>query len=319
MNLIFLLIATTQYLTKAQIRAAISDYREAGTDQAFDRMFERDKEELRDLGISIEVGSHEAFFEDHEGYRIPRDAAEMDDIELSREEAAVVGLASQVWQHSGLASGSGNALLKLKSAGIDIDTSIMRMAEPRLSTDEPAFDTVWDAATRLVQISFDYARPGQAATKRQLQPWGMLSWRDRWYVIGFDLDREAPRVFRVSRIQGEVKTKGKPGSYEVPEGTDLRALASTLFPPARSEPAVLRVSSGRGQTLRRAATEVVAVDDDIDQISVPYGSSWDLAAEIASYGHDVFVVSPPDLRASVIARLRLAATGELSPLGDDDE
>lgn len=314
MNLIFLLLASRSYLTKAQIRSSIGDYREAKSDAAFDRMFERDKEELRELGVQVEVGSHDPLFGDNEGYRIPRDSAELGDIELTREEAAVIGLATQVWQHAGLASGSSAALLKLKSIGVDVDTSILRAPEPRLSTAEPAFDAVWDATTRRMPITFDYARPGQSSSTRRVQPWGIVSWRDRWYVTGYDLDREAPRVFRVSRIAGDVKPAGSAGSYDVPEGTDVKRVASSLFPPPRDEPAIVQVRRDRCQSLRRAATSVESVSDQFDQLTVPYGATYELAGEIASYGPDAIVISPPELRDRVVSQLQRAASGELNPV-----
>jgi proteasome accessory factor B len=95
MNLIFALLVSRQYLTKDQIRESIADYRES-TPQAFDRKFERDKEELRELGINVETGQNDKYFSDEPGYRIRRDEAELPDLELTREEAAVIGLATQV-------------------------------------------------------------------------------------------------------------------------------------------------------------------------------------------------------------------------------
>ena len=86
-----------------------------------------------------------------------------------------------------------------------------------------------------------------------MQPWGIISWHDRWYLGGFDLDREAPRIFRLSRVQGDVETTGEPGSYEVPEGTDMTKVAAALFPAKPDSLAVLRVRAGRGQSLRRLA------------------------------------------------------------------
>src|SRR5215208_6944391 len=147
MNLIFALLVSRQYLTKDQILESIADYRDS-TPQAFDRKFERDKEELPDL-------------------------------ELTREEAAVIGLATQVWEHAGLASESTTALVKLKAIGVDVDTSVLRMAEPKLSTDEPSFDSMWEAVTRRIPVSFVYARPGSEPMERHLQPWGIISWHDR--------------------------------------------------------------------------------------------------------------------------------------------
>ena len=133
MNLIFALLVSKQFLTKVQIRDAIADYREAPSPDAFDRMFERDKEELRELGIPVETGENDAYFDDEPGYRIRRDEAELPDLELTREEAAVIGLATQVWEHAGLANDSTTALMKLKAIGVDVDTTVLRMAEPKLS------------------------------------------------------------------------------------------------------------------------------------------------------------------------------------------
>lgn len=311
MNLIFLLLVSRQFLTKVQIRQSIGDYREATTAAAFDRMFERDKEDLRELGIHVEIGSHDPFFGDEQGYRIPRDTAELPDLELTREEAAVVGLATQVWEHAGLATESTTALVKLKSIGVDVDTSVLRMAEPRLSTDEPAFDAMWDAATRRVPIAFVYARPGQESMQRHLQPWGIVSWRDRWYVGGLDLDRQAPRLFRVSRVVGEVEPTGPPGAFQIPEGTDMRQVARSLFEPESAQVAVVLLRRGRGQSLRRGAAQVQRRDDDFDEVELTFHSPHQLAAEIASYGADAVAVSPPEVRRAVVDLLRAAVTGTI--------
>ncbi len=77
-NLVLCLLSTRQYLTAERIRATVPGYAEAPTDEAFFRMFERDKAELRELGIPLETGRHSAF-EPADGYRIPRQ-----DYELAR-------------------------------------------------------------------------------------------------------------------------------------------------------------------------------------------------------------------------------------------
>lgn len=310
MNLIFALLVSRQYLTKEQIRESIADYRES-TPAAFDRKFERDKEELRELGINVETGSIDKYFNDEPGYRIRRDEAELPDLELTREEAAVIGLATQVWEHAGLASQSTTALVKLKAIGVDVDTSVLRMAEPKLSTDEPSFDAMWEAATRRIPVTFAYARPNVEPMMRHLQPWGIVSWRDRWYVGGFDLDRQEQRVFRLSRVIGEVEMAGEPGSYVIPDGVDMKELARALFPPPPEEAAVLHVRTGRGQSLRRLAEVVTPLGNGLDEVKLRYSSPWELASEAASYGPDVIVISPPDVRSAVITRLRAAVSGSL--------
>ncbi|MRK01811.1 helix-turn-helix transcriptional regulator [Aeromicrobium yanjiei] len=310
MNLIFALLVSRQYLTKDQIRESIADYRDS-TPQAFDRKFERDKEELRELGINVEMGSIDKYFNDEPGYRIRRDEAELPDLELTREEAAVIGLATQVWEHAGLASESTTALVKLKAIGVDVDTSVLRMAEPKLSADEPSFDVMWDAVTRRIPVTFAYARPNQEPMQRHLEPWGIISWHDRWYVGGLDLDRGEPRIFRLSRVIGDVETQGPAGSYDIPEGTDMKDLARALFPPDPVEAAVLRMRKGRGQSLRRLAEKVTPIDEDHDEVEVRYSSRWELAAEVASYGPDVVALSPPEVREAVVQRLRAAVSGTL--------
>jgi proteasome accessory factor B len=259
------------------------------------------------------MGQNDKYFNDEPGYRIRRDEAELPDLELTREEAAVIGLATQVWEHAGLASESTTALVKLKSIGVDVDTSVLRMAEPKLSTDEPSFDAMWDAVTRRVPVAFVYARPGQEPMERHLQPWGIVSWHDRWYVGGFDLDRGESRIFRLSRVIGEVSTEGEPGSYDIPEGTDMKTIARTLFPPPPAEAAVLHIRAGRGQALRRLAEKVTPLGNGIDKVEIRYSSRWELASEVASHGPDVVVVSPADVRETVVQRLRAAVNGQLDP------
>ena len=116
LNLLILLLVSRSFVTKDRIRDVIDDYRR-GSDEAFEKMFERDKDELRSLGIPIEVGHLDAFFEDEVGYRIKRDAFELPQVELEPDEAAVVGLAARVWQHAGLADATSQALLKLQGGG----------------------------------------------------------------------------------------------------------------------------------------------------------------------------------------------------------
>lgn len=305
MNLIFTLLSTRQFLSKEQIRQSIADYRDS-TQAAFERKFERDKEELRELGITVEMGSNDKFFEDEPGYRIPRDQAELPELDLTREEAAVVGLAAQVWEHSSLAGESTTALVKLKTAGVQVDPEGLRMAEPRIATTEPAFESMWEATTRRVPVTFTYEAPGRDAMLRHLQPWRMISWRGRWYVGGHDLDRGATRVFRLSRITDDVVHDGRPGSYEIPADADVASLARSLFPAEPDRSAVLLLRTGRAQSLRRTATTVVPEGDGFDRVEVPYSSTRDFASEIASYGPDVVAVEPAELRDLVVQRLEAA-------------
>jgi proteasome accessory factor B len=133
-------------------------------------------------------------------------------------------------------------------------------------------------------------------------------------VGGFDLDRQAPRLFRVSRVVGDVEPIGPAGDYEVPEGTDMRKVARSLFEPEPEQTALLRVRPGRGQSLRREAVRVEPADD-FDTVEVRFHSARRLAAEIASYGTDVVAVSPSEVRSAVIEHLNAAIDGSLGAIG----
>lgn len=308
MNLVIALLVTRQFLSKDQIRDSVAGYRRESADESsFDRMFERDKKELRELGITIETGSNDAFFDDEAGYRIRRDEFELADIHFTSEEAAVVGLAAQVWQHAGLAGESSSALLKLKAAGVVVDTNDLSLVEPYLSANEPSFDEMWKAATRRIPIRFTYERPGRTPEERFVQPWGVLSWRGRWYMVGFDIDRNDKRVFRLSRVEGDVVPSGPAGSYETPAQLDLNAIAAAMLPQPATEDAVIHVRRDRCQDLRRKAESVSTLDEQWDAIAVKYAAVAELAAEIASFGPDAVAISPPAVRSRVVDLLHVAS------------
>jgi proteasome accessory factor B len=274
-------------------------------------MFERDKEELRSLGIPIEVGFVDRAFEDEPGYRIERSAFELPDIDLTPEEAAVIGLAARVWQHAGLAAATSDALVKLKAAGVTVDRAALNVVQPQLTAEEPAFEPLWDATRTRTPVRFAYRTSSAAtATTRHLQPWGVVSSRGRWYVVGLDTDRGGPRVFRLSRVQGDVAPDGPAGSFEVPAGTDLRAVARELAPPAADRTAELLVRQGAGQGLRRHAqpsADASGAPEGWDRLTATYGATDAFADEVLGYGADAVVLSPQDVRESVVRRLREAA------------
>lgn len=303
MNLVIALLVTPHYLSKDRIRQVVDGYR-GQTDEAFDRMFERDKDDLRDIGVQIELGTFERGFGDDLGYRIVRDEFEMPELVLEPDEAAVLGLAARVWQHARLASQTSSALLKLRAAGLEVDPDALSTLDPRLAASEAAFEPLWDAVVTRTPVEFSYRRPGAEASSRAVEPWSVLSWHGHWYLAAHDRGRGEPRMFRVSRIDGAVSAAGSPGEYDIPADIDVKAMAMSLFPPPPSAAASVRVRAGTALALRRRATRSRPADAGWDEIDVPYGSISELAAEIASFGADAVATAPPELRDRVVAHLR---------------
>lgn len=312
MNLLIMLLVQRHYVPKERIRSILYP---GSSDEAFEKMFERDKDELRSLGVPIEVGQIDAYFDDEPGYRIRPDQLTLPDIDLTPDEASVIGLATRVWQHARLAEATTGAVRKLSALGVPVDTSALDIVEPRLAAEEPAFDLFWEAVQERHAVEFEYRRSGSTeVATRHLQPWGVGRWSGRWYVVGLDTDRGEERVFRLSRVQGEARKTGEPAAYDVPPGTDVSALGRRLAPAPVRQVATLLVRQGSGHLLRRGAdaveTDVTGPDDRTrwDRVRVSR-AGWGLDDEVLGLGADVVVEEPEDLRERVVGRLREALRG----------
>jgi proteasome accessory factor B len=304
-NLVICLLSTRQFLSAERIRDAVPGYEAAdgskSTDEAFKRMFERDKAELRDLGIPLETG-HNSSFDTEDGYRIRRRDYELPPIEFDPAEAAAVGLAARLWQSATLGEAARQALIKLRAAGTEIRAAEAPGAMPQLDASDPSLPLLIDAARTATVVRFDYVKAGeQEPQRRTLEPWGVLSRRRRWYVAGFDRDRGEPRSFRLSRITGPVELVGSPGAFARPEHVDLAELVAGRRPD-EGRLARVRVTGNRAGQLRRLAES----EDDgvltIRMIDTDY-----LARVVAGAGTAAQALEPPDLVDAVVGRLRAAA------------
>ncbi len=310
LNLVICLLATRRPLSAEHIRQAVPGY-DAANDEAFQRMFERDKNELREIGIPIEVQKDP--WEEDPGYRIVRQAYELPEITLEPDEAAVVGLAAQVWQRASLAEAASGALLKLRAGGVETDEAggmLGGALELRVDTRDPAFPALWEAVRDRRAVRFPYrAAASESVLTRTVEPWGVVSRRGRWYVVGHDRDRGAARVFRLSRISGPVVPVGRPGTVVVPEGVDITSMVGYRDDMTVQErTALIRVREGTCQGLRQVAKAVRQGQDGWDELDVDFTDSERLAGWVVGFAADAEVVGPPDAREAVICRLKGALT-----------
>ena len=314
MNLVIALLSTRTFITADRIREIVSGYSEDANDEAFSRMFERDKNELRDLGIPLETG-RVSLTNPVEGYRISREAYALPAVKLTADEAAAVAVATQLWESPELITATQGAVLKLRAAGIDIeagdaDIAITSTAAlPGLRGSEEVLGMLLSAIDSGHVVQFPHRRSRtEPYVLRTVEPWGVVTDRGRWYLVGHDRDRDAVRTFRLSRIGAEVTPIGEPGAVSRPEGLDLREIVDRVvgaWPVAGQ--ATVWVADGRATTLRRRATAGSArtlgrrageeLTLDIDMFDR-------LAREIASYGADAVVFEPASLRQDVISRLK---------------
>lgn len=319
MNLVIALLSTRGYITAEKVRSSVAGYADSRTEEAFSRMFERDKSELRDLGIPLETGKVSSF-EPTEGYRINRDAYALPDVELTPDEAAAVAVATQLWESPELATAVQGALLKLRAAGVDVDpdapVAITSPAGlPGLRGSEDTLGILLSAIDSGQAVQFPHrSSRAEPYTLRTVEPWGVVTGKGRWYLVGHDRDRDATRTFRLSRIGAEVTPIGPVGAVTRPDGVDLRALVADAVATVTDAPtgvqATVWVAEQRATALRRAGRslgprELAGRPGDV--IELDLGSTDRLAREIAGYGADAVVLEPPALREDVLARLRSQA------------
>jgi len=321
LNLVIALVNSPRYRTALWIRDKVAGYSDAPNDEAFFRTFERDKQELRELGIPVQTPPT-----GEDGYRIPPVDFALPAMSFTPAEAAALALAGRLWETTALGTAGSGALRKIRDAvesearppGADITADTL--LQPRVRTGDPAFAPLYAAVRARRAVTFDYRKnTTEPPTARRLQPWGLVSFRGRWYVIGYDEERGERRTFRLSRIAGQVKAVGRAGAVTPPDDIDLLAeVAASIEVPA-DRTATVRIRPGSAAGVRRTALAAVESADPPgwDRVTIPLGSLWDTARRIAAHGPNVFVEEPADLRDATVHLLRgsLGRVGSTSNSG----
>ncbi len=315
-NLVVALMATEQGLTKDTILTSVSGYREqseAGAKKdALEKMFERDKENLRALGVPIETIGDYADPDDlrEARYRVPTAEYELPaDITFTPAELAVLNLAGGVWSESSMSADARGGLRKIRALGNEVDAPIIGYS-PRINLREPAFSPLQRAIEQGRVAEFDYLKGGDdTAHTRRIQPLALLEYEGRWHVYGFDLTQDAERTFLLSRIVSDVRLTRDTFDLALRDGAGDKALRG-LRDVAERQHALLEVAPGTEAALRLHRRAIPAEQG----IHVPYVDGHVFADELASYGPEVRVVEPAQLRDEVIARLErtLAVHGGVS-------
>jgi proteasome accessory factor B len=311
LNLILALKSARRPVSKQRLRESLDDYRRAPSDEAFDRMFERDKDDLREMGIPIRTAVIDVLFDDEVGYRIDSSEATLPEISFEPDEMVALALAARAWSNASISGSAAAALRKLRLAGVEIDEAIPAGVEPRIRTREPAFGSVHAAVLARQPITFEYRRADGATGTRHVQPWALKNWQGRWYLTAFDLDRAEERAFRLGRFVGPARKKGKSGTYEVP-ADHVPSVAVHSEPEELAGTAVVRVRRGTGHSLRRRSLHEASAGPDWLELEVPWVRGV-TERDVTALGADALAVSPPELVDRV--RATLAGTARAHEVG----
>ena len=296
-NLTIALLATKRYLTKSEIFRTVEGYE--GSAETKERMFERDKDDLRTLGITIDVGSFDPLFADEAGYRIKAENYQLDLGEITPTEISLLSLAADAWQGAAFADAAQSAILKLSSFGVPADPIDIPGLSPKLSNSSADLETVTTAIGTSDLLVFNYLSTELVPEERTITPFALSNKSGFWYVSGVDHAVQEVRTFRLDRVHGVIAIRKNKEVFEFPtdfEIDQIDASATLRF-------AIIDVRKGKGQGLRALATSVQDLGE-WDQIKVPIYTLEYLTSQILWHGEDVFVHEPSDLRESVLDQLR---------------
>jgi proteasome accessory factor B len=297
-NLTIALLATKRYLTKAEIFRTVAGY--TGDSEAKDRMFERDKEDLRSLGITIELGTFDPLFEDEAGYRIKAENYQLQLKGLDPLSIALLSQAGKLWREAALGSAAQSGLRKLRSIGINSDLdSIVEITTSSYSAPEQLPELIEAITSRRV-ITFEYLDQELVSHVRRIEPYRLSNSRGYWYLVGRDCDKAAFRTFRLDRFNSSINISGKTDAFEI----DLESL-DTVDSNFGEEPqvAVLHVRKGKSPSLRNEAV-ISELDSEWDQVTIQYQSQAQLIREVLWAGENAILISPHDLREQLIDSLK---------------
>lgn len=307
LNLIAALLETPRAMSAEEIHEKVPGYPEQGG-ATFRRAFERDKDDLREMGVPLRVETVPGTDPPLTGYRIPRDEYYLRDPGLEPDELAALNLAATAVHLDG-AHGLGG-LWKLggvesaPAADVegDVDAGVAPLGQLPIDANLAA---VFQAVAERRVVRFGYR-----GEERTVDPYRLDFQLGRWYLTGFDHLRGEERNFRFDRIEGTV-TAGTPRSFERPDGA-VPGVERAAWQLGEGEPVVaeLLVDADHAALARHElgpSTEADERPDGSVVFSVPVTNRSGFRSLVLGYLNHAEVLGPDDLRAELVAWLEAQA------------
>lgn len=300
-NLVIALREARLPMTAEGIRERVAGYDQADY-ESFRRMFERDKADLRALGVPIESAKTDAW-DDYSGYRIDPRRYDLPETALEPSEVAALAVALQA---TGLLDDAGAGLHKL---GVDAGdpTATPPPSPVAIDLDAPHRDELLDAQLTRTPVAFAYRAPGRATERRTIDPHALVHRQGRWYVVGRDHARDERRAFRLDRIRGAVEAVGPAGAFPPPPAAGVE---DVVPPPPADAPATAEVAAAPSvgwQVARRARGPGRPGADGWTRYEVTLGDPEAFLTWALQFGPELEVCAPASLRSRAVERLQALA------------
>jgi proteasome accessory factor B len=333
-SLLLALVDTSVGFTKHELFARVAGYQGQPVGDALERMFERDKDALREHGIVIDVVQPPGDDSNQEArYRVLDGVlGSPAELRFDAEERDLLDLALRVWHEGGLTEESQRAALKLRAdpefrGGLPLERTPGRTSDPggagpataailqpRQRPRESAFQSLKRAADRRREVVFDYLKPGERTPRtRTVQPWATVLFRGRWMLVGHDLGAEDTRTFLMQRIVSPVKDRAAKQPFEAPEDAATAALAKLEEIWATATVGV-HALPGSDADIRLRHRPDTSEEDGL--LVVHHADRHLIADELAGFGSDVAIAWPAEQRELVRQRLERIRDAHAAPAAE---
>ena len=279
LNLTAALLHAEIPLTAEELRDRVGGYPD--TKATFRRAFERDKDDLRSMGMPLRVEPVPGVDPPVDGYRLDRDEYAGTELAFEADELAALHLATSLVR----LDGDDTALVKLGAAGGNAPTdSVGRV--PFNDT----LATMIGAAVDRKALAFTYNE-----VERIVEPWKLSFTRGHWYLSGFDRLRQDQRLYRVDRIEGDVSLSGPAEAPvgDVNEPIDLRGWELGDGPAAE---ATIVVDADQAAYARHILGDVVDQPDGSVTATLDVRNIDAFRSFVLSFLEHAEILEPADLR-----------------------
>jgi len=304
-NLTMALLATERYMRKSEIFRKVAGY--AGNQETKERMFERDKDDLRSLGIDIEVASHDPLFDDEPGYRIRPDSYRMPINSFTSEEIGIITTSLGLWLDSGFEDLATGAARRFSSFD-ELNPVALPISFISSEFSEEGLLDLSRALGQRSQVTFSYLKPeSRTPETRRVNPLGVSAWKGSWYLVGEDIDKEDIRVFKLERITSKIEIGKKRDSYEIPP--DFRVRDYLIMYSNAGIMITALAMKGKAHSIRSRVSNIETLVDselavDWERITYTCDDMETALHEALWYSDCLIIESPLDLRASVLKSLQ---------------
>ncbi|QCU78058.1 WYL domain-containing protein [Citricoccus sp. SGAir0253] len=283
-------------VTRDYLRRYVDGYAAAPSEQAFERMFSRDKEVLKDIGIPLETsaapaeGADRTEQPDEVRYRIDQDGMYLPHVDFTNAERLALMRARSAWQGSDVDRAVVRALARL-DAGEDwlaaTSASDHESFGARLADADRTLTALGDAVRAQSVVAFRYRTAGaRHPERRTVRAWALTNPTGVWYLIGWDLDRQDQRTFRLTRMESEpqaVAAGGRPAPAR-PADLDLGPVHALVSGEREPATVTLHLRPGRAVPLRLGAEPAGRTPDGWDRVVLEYTRPAELAGTVAAAG-----------------------------------